>query len=103
VGLASSVVVFQKLFCAGTQRCRAIFSQGVVQRHLWWFFTSLSAKWFSAICGGFSQVYLCIGSVPFMWWFFTSLSAELFSAICGGFSQASLRRRTERNGPAGQV
>ncbi len=27
----------------------------------------------------------------------------MFRAICGGFSQASLRRRTDRNGPAGQV
>jgi hypothetical protein len=84
------VVVFHKFICAD------------VQRHLWWFFTSLSAKWFSAIFGGFSQVYLCSASPPSVL-VFASLPEQYFSAICGGFSQASMRRRTERNGPAGQV
>jgi hypothetical protein len=91
--LSATGPVFHKLVC------------GVVQRHLWCFFVSLSAELFGAICGGFSQVYLRSGSAPSVVVFHKLIYAGLqrrrggfHKLICAGtkrnragFSQASLR------------
>ncbi len=119
-GSATSVVVFHKLICEvpvlsaigpviHKLACEVVqrhlwwfFTSLLFQRHLWWFSTSLSVQWFSAICGvflqvnyfsaicgGFSQACLCSGSAPSVV-VFHKLVVQWFSAICGGFSQVYL-------------